>query len=166
MCARKNFTIRGADLAHWEDEIEKIYVLLNTAMTHLPDYRSWPREVVYNSLAPFRKILDPELVLFAEDAGRTVGWLPGMPNLNEAFIHANGLRRPWDYAKLWWFMRLQTECLAVKSVLVPSEYLGSGVAILLFDELARRALARGYRWIDVSLTSEDNPRTPALAERF
>jgi GNAT superfamily N-acetyltransferase len=164
--ARKNFTIRGADLAHWEDEIEKIYVLLNTAMTHLPDYRSWPREVVYNSLAPFRKIVDPELVLFAEDAGRTVGWLPGLPNLNEAFIHVNGLRQPWDYAKLWWLMRRQTKCLAVKSVLVPPEYWGSGVAILLFDEMAHRALARGYRWIDLSLTSEDNPRTPALAERF
>jgi GNAT superfamily N-acetyltransferase len=50
--------------------------------------------------------------------------------------------------------------------LVPSEYWGSGVAILLFDEMLRRARARGYRWIDLSLTSDDNPRTPALATRF
>ncbi len=164
--ARKNITIRGADLTHWEDEIERIYILLNTSMTHLPDYRSWPREVVYNSLAPFRKIVDPELVLFAEEDGRTVGWFPGLPNLNEAFIHANGLRYPWDYIKLWWYMRRQTECLAVKSVLVPPEYWGSGVIILLFDEMARRAHARGYRWVDFSLTSDDNPRTPALAARF
>jgi hypothetical protein len=63
-----------------------------------------------------------------------VGWLPGLPNLNEAFIHVNGLRNPWDYLKLWWYMRRQTECLTVKSVLVPQEYWGSGVAILLFDE--------------------------------
>jgi GNAT superfamily N-acetyltransferase len=163
---RRKFVVRSADLVHWEDELEKIYVLLNTALRHLPDYRSWPREVVFNSLAPFRKIVDPDLVLFAEDGDRTVGWLPGLPNLNEAFIHVNGLRNPLDYLKLWWFMRRQTECLTIKSVLVPREYWGSGVAILLFDEMYQRALARGYKWIDGSLTSDDNPNTPALGARF
>ena len=43
---------------------------------------------------------------------------------------------------------------------------GSGIVVLLFDEMVRRARARGYRWIDASLTSTDNPRTPALGERF
>ena len=164
----RNFTIRPADLLHWEDELERIYVLLNTAMTHLPDYRSWPREVVFNSLAPFRKIVDPELVLFAQDGERVVGWLPGLPNLNEAFIHTNGLRQPWDYLKLAWLTRkgVHPGCLAVKSILVSPEYWGSGVVILLLDRLIRAARARGYRWIDASLTSIDNPTTPALAERF
>ncbi len=163
---RGRFIVRSADLAHWEDELEKIYLLLNLALRHLPDYRSWPREVVFNSLAPFRKIVDPDLILFAEDGERTVGWLPGLPNLNEVFIHVNGLRNPWDYLKLMVYMRRQTECLTVKSVLVPQEYWGSGVAILLFDEMYRRALARGYKWIDGSLTSDDNPNTPALGARF
>jgi GNAT superfamily N-acetyltransferase len=165
---RRSYTVRPADLLHWEDELERIYVLLNTAMTHLPDYRTWPREVVYSSLAPFRKIVDPELVLFAQDGERVVGWLPGLPNLNEAFIHVNGLRQPWDYLKLAWYMRRsqRPHCLAVKSVLVPPEYWGSGVVILLFDQMVRTARARGYRWIDASLTSDDNPRTPALGARF
>ena len=160
------YVVRPADLVHWEDELEKIYILLNLALRHLPDYRPWPREVVFGSLTPFRKIADPELILFAEDGGRTVGWLPGLPNLNEAFIHADGLRMPWDYLRLLWYMRRQTQCLTVKSVLVLPEYWGRGAAILLFDEMVRRARARGYRWIDASLTSDDNPRTPALAARF
>jgi GNAT superfamily N-acetyltransferase len=164
--ARRSYTIRPADLAHWEDELERIYVLLNLALRHLPDYRPWPREVVFNNLAPFRKIADPELILFAEDGERTVGWLPGLPDLNEVFIHVDGLRYPWDYLRLAWHMQRRVECLAVKSVLVLPEYWGSGAAILLFDELARRACQRGYRWLDLSLTSDDNPRTPALAMRF
>jgi len=166
---RGRFTVRSADLAHWQDELEKIYILLNQALSHLPDFRSWPREVVFNSLAPFRKIVDPDLVLFAQDGERTVGWLPGLPNLNEAFIHVNGLRHPWDYLKLAWYMRRQRrqpECLTIKSVLVSQEYWGSGVAILLFDEMYRRARQRGYKWIDGSLTSDDNPNTPALGARF
>ncbi len=163
---RKRFVVRSGDMAHWQDELERIYVLLNTALTHLPDYRTWPRDVVFNSLAPFRKIADPDLILFAEDGDRTIGFLPGLPNLNEAFIHVNGLRHPWDYLKLMWFMRQRTKCLTVKSVLVLPEYWGAGVVALLFDEMIRRARARGYAWIDGSLTSSDNPNTPQLGTRF
>jgi hypothetical protein len=164
--AKGKITVRSANLEQWEDELERIYILLNTSMRHLPDYRSWPREVVYNSLMPFRKIADPELILFAEKGGETVGWFPGLPNLNEALIHANGLRYPWDYLKLAWYMRRHTECLTVKSILVPPEHWGSGVVILFFDEMLKRARAKGYHWIDASLTSDDNPRTPQLAARF
>ena len=164
--SRRKYVIRPADMSRWQDEIEKIYILLNQALSHLPDFRPWQREVVFSTLAPFRKIADPELILFAEDGDRTVGWLPGLPNLNEAFIHADGLRQPWDYLKLAWYMRRKTECLAVKSVLVLREYWGTGVGFLLFDEMLRRAQQRGYRWIDGSLTSTDNPNTPMLAERF
>ena len=163
--ARGRVHIRPADMTHWEDELERIYVLLNTSMRHLPDYRSWPREVVFNSLAPFRQIADPELILFAEIDGQTVGWFPGLPNLNEAFIHANGLRYPWNYLTLAWYMRRRSQCLTVKSILVPPEYWGAGIPILFFDEMLRRARAKGYRWIDASLTSDDNPRTPQLAAR-
>lgn len=164
--ARTSYTIRSGDMAHWEDELEKIYVLLNTTMRHLPDYRPWPREVVFDSLSPFRKIADPDLILFAMDGDKEVGWFPGLPNLNEIFIHFNGLRYPWDYLQLMRMIHIKTKCLAIKSVLVPREYWGSGVAILLFAEMYQRAKARGYQWIDCSMTSLDNPRTPALADRF
>jgi hypothetical protein len=37
---------------------------------------------------------------------------------------------------------------------------------LLFHEMLSRAIAKGYKWIDLSLTSDDNPKTPMLAERM
>jgi GNAT superfamily N-acetyltransferase len=163
---RGGITIRGADLNHLDDEIDSIHRLLNTALAHLPDHVGWHREALEALLRPFLDIADPELVLFAEVDGQTVGWFPGLPNLNEPFQHANGLRYPWDYLRLWWHMRRQPDCLAVKSVLVSPEYWGTGVSVLLFDELAQRAKAKGFKWLDLSLTSEDNPNTPVLAERM
>ena len=117
-------------------------------------------------MEPFRAFADPELILFAEVNGEAVGWFPGIPNLNEALIHANGLRYPWDYIKLWWYMRRQPRCLTIKSVLVLPEYWDTGVSVLLFDEMLKRAMAKGFKWADLSLTSEDNPRTPILAEKM
>ena len=157
--------IRSADLDHWEDEVDRIYILLNKALAHLPDHHLWPRDGLEASLEQFRKIVDPELVLFAEVDGEAVGWFPGIPNVNEALIHANGLRYPWDYVRLLPYLRKQPKCLAIKSVLVLPEYWDTGVAVMLFDEMARRASPKGYTWFDLSLTSDDNPYTPTLATR-
>lgn len=164
--SRRRITVRGANLAQWDAEIDRLLYLLQVSLAHLPDAGEWYRESVVSLVEPFRQIADPEMILFAEIDGKPVGWLPGVPNLNEAFIHVDGLRHPWDYAKLWWYMRRPAECLAIKSVLVPPAYWGSGIAVLLFAEMLKRATARGYKWADLSLTSDDNPNTPILAERL
>jgi len=159
-------TIRTPDLSQWEREVDTVHGLLNQALAHLPDHRPWPRGAVEALLQPFARIADPELILFAEVEGRTVGWFPGVPNLNEVFIRVNGLRYPWDYLRLPANLRRRPRCLAIKSVLILPEYWGGGVALLLFDEMGRRAADRGYTWADLSLTSADNPYTPALAQRM
>jgi GNAT superfamily N-acetyltransferase len=163
---RGGITIRGARLDHWEEEVDTVLYLLNTATAHLVDFIPWQREALEETLAAFRSIADPELILFAEVDGRPVGWFPALPNLNEAFQHANGLRYPWDYLKLAWHMRRTPKCLTVKSVLVLPEYWNTGVSLMLFDEMARRVQGKGYEWADLSLTSDDNPATPELAERM
>jgi GNAT superfamily N-acetyltransferase len=86
--------------------------------------------------------------------------------MNEILIHLNGLRYPWDYLKALWFSRMKPKCAAIKSVLVLPEYWGSGVIILLLEEMANRLLEKGYTWADLSLTSDDNPNTPILAEHI
>lgn len=160
------FTIRAAHMERWESEIDVVYPMINAALAHLPDPRPWSREELHGLFAPFVQIADPDLILFVEEDERAVGFFPGVPDLNQALIHANGLRHPWDYLKLWWYARRRPDCLSIKSVLVYPEYWGSGAAILLFAEMAERARAKGYKWVDLSITSDDNPRTTALAERF
>lgn len=164
--ARGSFRVRGADLENWQEEIDRIHYLLNTALAHLPDHIGWQRDALEATLAAFRDLADPELVLFLEKGGETIGWFPGIANLNEALIHANGLRYPWDYLRLWWHMRQQPDCLAVKSVLIHPDYWNSGASLLLFVELGLRAYEKGYKWLDLSITSEDNPHTPILAENM
>jgi GNAT superfamily N-acetyltransferase len=164
--ARKQIVVRKANLDDWEAEVDRVFSLINVALAHLDGHMAWHRDALEGLLAPFRDLADPELILFADVDGRSVGFFPGIANWNEALLHANGLRNPWDYARLWWYVRRQPECLSIKSVLVLPEYWNTGVAVLLFDEMARRARAKGFKWIDLSLTSEDNPATPVLAERL
>lgn len=163
---RKQIVIRQANMEDWDSEVDRVYSLINVALAHLDGFMDWHRDALEGLLAPFRDLADPELILFADVNGRSVGFFPGIANWNEVLLHVNGLRYPWDYVRLWKHARRQPACLTVKSVLILPEYWNTGVAVLLFDEMARRARAKGFKWIDLSLTAEDNPATPVLAERM
>ena len=164
---RPSFSVRGANIDDWDGEVGRIHYLLVNSLGHYEsDFVPWRRDELESSVAPFRTIADPELILFAMDGDRTVGWLPGIPNLNEHFRRVNGLRHPWNYVQLAYLMRKGTRGLAVKSLLALPEYWETGVFALMFDEMVRRGLAKGYEWVDFSITSADNPQTPLLATRL
>ena len=98
-------TIRTPDLSRWTDEVGVVQELMNRSMAHLADFRPWEREAVAGLLEPFKSIADPDLILFAQIEGKTVGWFPGVANMNEVLIHLDGLRRPWDVLRALRWMR-------------------------------------------------------------
>lgn len=163
---RKRFSIRTVDMNDVEGEIGRIQVLQNRALEHLPGFVPYSREAIEGMLLPLKDLADPDLILFAEDQGKTVGWFPAIPNFNEIVIKLNGLRRPWDYLRALRYKNLAPKCLSIKSVAVLPEYWDTGAAVLLFAEMGGRAIAKGYRWMDLSLTGEDNPDTWDIAHHM
>jgi GNAT superfamily N-acetyltransferase len=163
---RKNIVIRNAYLKDLDGEIDRIWDLENRALAHLNNFVPYPRESIESLVLPLKDLADPELILFAELDGQTVGWFPGIPNFNEILIHLNGLRYPWDYLRALRYRNLHPKCVSIKSIVVPPEYWDTGVAVVLFDEMARRVAAKGYTWADLSLTGEDNPDTWDLAHHM
>jgi GNAT superfamily N-acetyltransferase len=164
--SRKNITIRSANLKDYEGEIDRILDLQNRGLAHMPDYVPYTRASIEAMVLPMLEVVDPDLVLFAEIDGQAVGWFPGIPNLNEVFIHLNGLRYPWDYLRLLKYARYKPTGISIKSIVVPPEYWDTGVGVLLFAEMAKRLAAKGYQWADLSLTGEDNTDTFPLAHRM
>lgn len=163
---RKNITVRGGNLKDIDGEIDRILELQNRGLAHMSDFTPYTRTSIEAMILPALEFIDPELILFAEVDGKAVGWFPGIPNMNEVLIHLNGLRHPWDYLRLAKYARLKPKCLAVKSIAVVPEHWDTGAGVLLFDEMARRAAAKGYQWADLSLTGEDNLDTFPLAHRM
>jgi GNAT superfamily N-acetyltransferase len=163
---RKPITIRNADMKDLDGEIDRIWDLENRALAHLANFVPYPRESIESLVMPLKDLADPELILFAEIDGKTVGWFPGIPNFNEILIHLNGLRYPWDYLRALRYRNLHPKCVSIKSIVVPPEYWDTGVAVVLFDEMARRVATKRYTWADLSLTGEDNPDTWDLAHHM
>ncbi|MFC2028794.1 GNAT family N-acetyltransferase [Chloroflexota bacterium] len=164
--SRKNIIIRGANLEDYDAEIDRVLDLQNRGLAHMPGHVPYTRSTIESMIQPMLKVVDPELVLFAEIDGKAVGWFPGVPNLNEVFIHLNGLRYPWNYLNALRFSKYKPESISIKSVVVPPEYWDTGVGVLLFAEMAKRLVEKGYKWADLSLTGEDNTDTYPLAHRM
>ena len=160
------FKVRGADLKDKDAEIDRIVYLQNRGLEHLPGYVPYTRGDIESMILPLLNLVDLELVLFAEADGKPVGFFPGVPNFNEVLIHLNGLRYPWDYLRALMYQNNKPKCLSVKSVVVLPKYWDTGIALLLFAEMAKRADARGYEWADLSLTGEDNADTKPLAHHM
>ena len=161
-----NFKVRSANLADKEAEIDRIVYLQNRALKHMPDYVPYTRTAIEAMILPLLDVVDLDLILFAEVNGQPAGFFPGVPNFNELIIKLNGLRYPWDYLRYLRYRNLKPECLAIKSVVVPPEYWDTGVAVLLFDEMAKRAITKGYKWADLSLTGDENRDTRSLAHHM
>jgi GNAT superfamily N-acetyltransferase len=161
-----HFTIRGANIKDKEAEIDRVLYLQNRGLEHLPGMVPYTRSDIESMILPLLDLVDLDLVLFAEVDGKPAGFFPGIPNFNEILIHLNGLRYPWDYLRALAHQNRQPRCLAIKSVVMVPEYWNTGLAVLLFDEMARRAAARGYTWADLSLTGEYNTDTWPLAHHM
>ncbi|HVM72569.1 MAG TPA: GNAT family N-acetyltransferase [Anaerolineales bacterium] len=163
---KPNIKVRGANLKDIDGEIDRIVDLQNRGLAHFPNFTPYTRASIEAMVLPMMDVVDPELVLFVEVDGKPAGWFPAVPNLNEIFIHLNGLRYPWDYLRALKYSHYKVKSIAIKSVVVPPEYWDTGVGVLLFDEMARRAIAKGYTWADMSLTGEYNKDTWPLAHRM
>jgi len=163
---RKGITVRGARMDEVEKEIDRVVDLQNRALAHMPEFTPYTRAAIESMVLPLVEIADPDLVLFAEIEGEPVGWFPAIPNLNEVLIHLNGLRYPWDYLRYLRYRSYKPKSISIKSAVVPPEYWDTGVSALLFAEMARRAVAKGYTWADMSLTGEDNVDTVPLTQKM
>jgi len=160
------FIVRGAILQEKEAEIDRILYLQNRGLEHMPGMVPYTRSDIESMILPLLDLVDLDLVLFAEVNGEPAGFFPGIPNYNEILIHLNGLRYPWDHLRALVHGNKKPKSLSIKSVVMLPEYWDTGLALLLFDEMARRAAARGYTWADLSLTGEDNVDTRPLAHHL
>ncbi len=159
---RYGYTFRHGNLARWHDEMETARTIYNRSLAVLWDFVPVEEREWHQQAERLRPLLDPDLAIFALVEGREVGFGLGLPDINQALIYCNGLRYPWNYLPLWWRSR-HLPGLSFKILAMLPEYWGRGLDALIYLEMARQALRKGYQWMDMSLTGEDNPMTNRLA---
>lgn len=157
--------LRTGDLSNWDAELERARGVYNRALGVLRDFTPMTPEEWQRMSDAIRPLLQEELTLFVELDGELVCFALGLPDITTALWHCNGLRAPWDYARLWWHSR-RLPGVSFKIMAMVPEVHGLGLDALVYLYFAETCWRKGYRWVDMSLTGSDNPATNKLAARF
>jgi len=157
--------IRSPQMKDWDKEIVKLHAVYNKSLAVLPEFSSIELAEFRASAEGLRSVMDPDLVFIAEVDGKTAGFALGIPNFTEALRYANGLQYPWDYVRLL-LAQKKIKSASFKILAIDPDYWGYGLETVMFLEMGKAIVRKGYDWIDASLTNEFNPQTNKLATRL
>jgi hypothetical protein len=156
-----DITVRQLDFKRYNEEIRTVTDIFNDAWRD-----NWGfvplNEIETDFLAKSLKpLLIPRLTSVVERAGVPVGFLIGLPNLNEAIRDLNGKLLPFGWAKMLYRLKLA----GVKSARVPlmgirrsvtHDVISSLLPFLLIDKVRTEAVKMGYKQVELSWILEDN----------
>jgi hypothetical protein len=154
---RGQFTLRSVrmDPRGFAQDVEHVLRIYNAAWE-----RNWgfvpmtPQELRHQAKV-FRKILAPQLLLFAERQGEPVAFSLTLPDANAALARIRGRLWPWSVVTLLHGLRRVRTLRTITLGILP-EWRKSGLDAALILESAARARALGMTGAECSWMLEDN----------
>ncbi len=160
---RQGITIRPLNMKDFDAELERFKRIYNTAWASNWGAVALTDEEIEAMAADFKQIIVPEVVLFAEKDGKTVGFSLSLPDINvplkyntKGYLLPGALRLFWHKKKI--------DLVRIVALGVLPEYLNSGIAGVLFYETAARAKPLGYDFGEAGWVLEDNLQMVRSAE--
>jgi len=163
--ARTGVTVRPFQPARFAAEVATAFRLYNAAWERNWGFVPMTEAEFHYAARELRPLLDPEIALFAEHAGRPIAFSLALPDYNQVLRHMRGRLLPWGWVR---FLRGRRHIHHVRVILlgVLPEYRGRGIDTLLYHETFRRGLARGYWSCEMSWILEDNLTMRRALERM
>ncbi len=157
----KDLTVRQLDLKKIKDEIRIVTDIFNDAWSGNWGFVPWTETEADYLAKALKPLLNPKLTSLVERNGEPVGFMIGLPNLNEAIRDLKGKMLPFGWAKLLWRLKVS----GVKTARVPlmgvrraaaHDIIGSLMPFLMIDMVRKEALKMGFTHIELSWILEDN----------
>ncbi len=160
---RHNIIIRSLDMKHFREELNRFKEIYNIAW--MQNWGSVPMtdEEIEAAASDLKAIIVPEIVLFAESKGKTIGFALSLPDINIALKHnAKGHLLPGLLNLIMHKKKINLVRIIALGVL--PEYQNTGAAGVLFYETAVRAKRLGYQYGEAGWVLEDNVKMVRAAE--
>jgi GNAT superfamily N-acetyltransferase len=153
---REGLTLRQIDLTKPEEEIKKLYTLYMACWQ-----KNWSfvpvseKEFVWLA-QDLKQIAIPEMVVFIEVDGKTVGFSATLPNVNEK-LPKDGKLFPFGWTKLVFGGGLKkTKAARLYTLGVLPEYRKRGLESIMISETVTRGQKVGFMGGEIGMTLEDN----------
>ena len=160
---RHDVTVRRVNMRAYYADLEKMVGVYREAWE-----QNWgfvpPTDAEMKQLATdLKPIIDPDLVLFAEAAGRTVACVVVLPDVNQVLKRMHGKLFPFGLLHFLNRKKIINRSRLVLLGVIP-EYRNLGLYPLMISEIHQRGVANGYVRGELSWTLEDNDAVNAGIE--
>jgi hypothetical protein len=158
--------LRSIDVKHLDTEMANIMTIYNDAWEGkwgmVPALPEETKKVVKE----LKLIVDPDIAFIAEVNGEAAGMCIALPNLNEALAGLDGrlfqFGLPIGAARLLWRLKVRHPkstrlmMLGIRKDIRQNVKRYGGLSAAMYVEVAKRGVAKGYEWGELSWTREDD----------
>lgn len=152
---RSNAIVRKLNMKDFDNELEKVKYVYNKAWEPNWGFVPLTDEEIDALAADLKPLVDPNLVLFCEIEGKTVGFALVMPDYNFVFKEMNGRLLPFNFIKLFTKAKKIPWARIIILGIIP-EYQRRGLDAAMYYEVMVRAAKRNIYRGEASWVLEDN----------
>ncbi|MCM2276955.1 MAG: N-acetyltransferase [Oligoflexia bacterium] len=155
-------TFRPVNMSKFEEEIETILEIYNDAWEKNWGFVPMDPEEFRHMAKDMKMVVDPELLLIVEVAGKPAAFALGLPDVNQVFRKIpDGKLLPFGLPKLLWNLkgpgrRATINRCRILTLGIKKAFREYGIGPLLYAEYYKRGPARGYLTGEASWILEDN----------
>jgi hypothetical protein len=155
LAARKQITLRRIDMKRFDDEVERIKHVYNRAWEKNWGFVPMTDAEIDHLAAQLKPVVVPDLVVFAERDGETIGFAAALPDLNVALkANPSGRLFPGILKVLWAARKITRARILLLGLL--KEYRRTGADALMYHWIWEKGYVRGYRWGEAGWILDDN----------
>ena len=152
---RSGVTVRTMDLRRFEEEVEAVFRIYNSAWERNWGFVPMTEEQFRHMAKNLKPIVDPAIALIAEKDGEPVAFSLGLPDYNVLLRKTNGRLFPFGFVHLL-FAKRRIHRARILTLGVLPEYRNQGIDVLLYHDTFRNGTAHGYWSCEMSWMLEDN----------
>ncbi|MFO0551246.1 MAG: hypothetical protein U0271_22850 [Polyangiaceae bacterium] len=160
--AMPEVTLRSVDMKRFHEEIRTIVDIYNDAWAGKSLFVPTTEAEVDKMAEEMRLVLDPDIAFMAEIDKKVVGMCIMIPNLNEVVQDFHGKLLPFNWAKLIYRVKVKRPrstrliLLGIRGEARKNIKKYGGLSAAMYVEVAKRGVAKGYEWSELSWTREDD----------
>ena len=162
---RKKITIRPLVKKQIHQEIQRVKEIYNSAWEKNWGFVPMTDREIDHMAEELIQIVDPDLLLFAEIEEEPVAFILALPDFYVALKYANGRLFPFGLLKLLWHKR-KIDTARVLTFGIKEKYRQQGIDALMYYEVYKIGVEKGYRRGEMSWILEDNILMNRAAENM
>jgi GNAT superfamily N-acetyltransferase len=156
LAKRKGITLRPFNMKRFKEEVELIKKLYNDAWEKNWGFVAMTDAEIDHLAKQLKPVVIPDLIVFAEKDGQTVGFAVALPDMNVALKkNPSGRLFPGIISILWAARKINRARILLLGTI--PEYRGSGVDAMLYHWIWTKANAHGIFWGEGGWVLENNP---------